>query len=248
MLASAAAELPVKRWATIAPNYKYGQDAVAAFLEVLRAKRPDIEVVVQQWPPLFKIDAGAEVQALAAAGPEAIYNVTFGADLSKLVREGTVRGLFEDRAVVSLLTGEPEYLDALKDEAPEGWIVTGYPWYDIDTPAHKRFLEAYQARWSDYPRAGSVVGYATFQTIAAALENAGSTETEDLIAAMKGLEVDTPFGRITFREIDHQSTMGAFVGKTSLRDGRGVMVDWVYADGADHLPDDAAVEAMRPSE
>ena len=248
MLASAAAELPVKRWATIAPNYKYGQDAVAAFLEVLRAKRPDIEVVVQQWPPLFKIDAGAEVQALAAATPEAIYNVTFGADLSKFVREGTVRGLFEDRAVVSLLTGEPEYLDALKDEAPEGWIVTGYPWYDIETEAHKRFREAYQARWSDYPRAGSVVGYATFQTIAAALENAGSTETEALITAMKGLKVDTPFGEITFREIDHQSTMGAFVGKTSLRDGRGVMVDWVYADGADHLPDDAAVEAMRPSE
>ena len=54
-------------------------------------------------------------------------NVTFGADLVKLVREGETRGLFKDRAVVSVLAGEPEYLDPLKDETPEGWIVTGYP-------------------------------------------------------------------------------------------------------------------------
>ena len=36
----------------------------------------------------------------------------------KLVREGDTRGLFQDRQVVSFLTGEPEYLDPLKEEAP----------------------------------------------------------------------------------------------------------------------------------
>ena len=58
----------------------------------------------------------------------------FGPDLAKLVREGTTRGSFKDRTVVSLLSGEPEYLDPLKDEAPVGWIVTGYPWDEINTP------------------------------------------------------------------------------------------------------------------
>ena len=58
----------------------------------------------------------------------------FGADLVKLVREGNTRGLFKDRKVVGFLTGEPEYLDPLKEETPEGWIVTGYPWYSIKTP------------------------------------------------------------------------------------------------------------------
>ena len=83
-------------------------------------KRPDIQWVDEQWPPQGKIDAGPVVQAVAAANPEAILNVTFGADLVKLVREGNTRGLFKDRAVVSFLTGEPEYLDPLKDETPEG--------------------------------------------------------------------------------------------------------------------------------
>ena len=140
----AAAKLPAKRWATIAPNYEYGQSAVAVFKKLMSEKRPDIQWVDEQWPPQGKIDAGPVVQAVAAANPEAILNVTFGADLVKLVREGNTRGLFKDHAVVSFLTGEPEYLDPLKEETPEGWIVTGYPWYSIKTPDHDAFLKAYK--------------------------------------------------------------------------------------------------------
>jgi branched-chain amino acid transport system substrate-binding protein len=149
--------------------------------------------------------------------------------------------------VVGLLTGEPEYLDPLKDEAPEGWVVTGYPWYSIDTPEHNAFLEAYQTRWDDYPRIGSIVGYNTMLAIAAAIEKAGSTETEALVDAFKGLEFDTPVGQVTFRDIDHQSTMGAYVGKTALQDGKGVMVDWSYLDGANYLPPDEEVRKLRPA-
>ena len=65
-----------------------------------------------------------------------------------------MRGLFKDRPVFNLLGGEPEYLDPLKDEAPVGWWVTGYPWYAIDTPAHKRFRDAYQAKFERLPAAG----------------------------------------------------------------------------------------------
>ena len=246
MLVEEAAKLPARRWATVAPNYEYGQSAVAIFKELLKAERPDVEFVAEQWPALGKIDAGSTVQALAASQPDAIFNVTFGADLSSFVREGSLRGLFEDRAVVSLLTGEPEYLDPLKAEAPEGWIVTDYPWDQIDTPEHNAFLDAYQKRFDDYPRLGSVVGYTTFKTIAAAIEKAGSTDTEAVVDAMEGLTVSSPFGEIEFRAIDHQATMGAYVGKIALKDGRGVMTDWRYADGADYLPPDAVVAERRP--
>ena len=81
MLVEEAAKLPAKRWATIAPNYEYGQSAVAVFKKLMSEKRPDIQWVDEQWPPLGKIDAGPVVQALAEANPEAILNVTFGADL-----------------------------------------------------------------------------------------------------------------------------------------------------------------------
>lgn len=245
MLAEEAAKLPAKTWATIAPNYKYGQDAVAAFQRLLKERRPDVKFVAAQWPGLFKIDAGAEAEALAAAKPDAIYNVTFGGDLSKFVREGGLRGLFVNRPVVSLLTGEPEYLEPMKDEAPEGWIVTGYPWYAIDTPEHRAFVSAYRAKFGENPKVGTLVGYNTFKSIAAIITKAGSTDTEAMVDAAEGIEVATPIGPIFFRKSDHQSTMGAFVGRTTVKDGQGVMVDWRYADGADHLPGPEDVKHLR---
>jgi len=248
MLVEEAAKLPAKRWATIAPNYEYGQSAVAVFKKLLSEKRPDIQWVDEQWPPQGKIDAGPVVQAVAAANPEAILNVTFGPDLVKLVREGNTRGLFKGRQVVSFLTGEPEYLDPLKDETPEGWIVTGYPWYSIKTPEHDAFLKAYQAKYNDYPRLGSIVGYETIKAAAAILAKAGSTDVDKMIAAAEGISVPSPFGEITFRKIDHQSTLGAFVGKTAQKDGKGIMVDAAYRKGSDYLPGDAEVEKLRPKD
>ena len=248
MLAEAAAKLPAKRWATIAPNYEYGQSAVAVFKQLMSAKRPDIQWVDEQWPPFGKIDAGPVVQALAAANPDAILNVTFGADLVKFVREGNTRGLFKDRTVVSFLTGEPEYLDPLKDETPEGWIVTGYPWYDIKTPEHAAFLKAYQTKYNDYPRLGSIVGYVTIKSLAAGIAKAKSTDTEKLVDAFKDLKVDSPFGPIEYRASDHQATMGAFVGKLALENGKGTMVDFKYVDGASVLPSDAEVKKLRPAD
>lgn len=248
MLAEEAAKHPAKRWATIAPNYAYGKDAVKAFKKVLLSKRPDIRFVAEQWPALSQINAGAEIQALSDAQPEAVYNVTFAGDLAKFVREGKLRGFFNNIYVASLLTGEPEYLDPLKNEAPEGWLVTGYPWYDIDRdqPHHLRFVKNYKEKFNDYPRMGSLVGYNVMMAVAAMLQKANSIQTEEMVQAMEGLEFDSPMGPITFRKIDHQSTMGAYVGRIALADGKGIMIDWKYADGKDYLPGDDEVRQMRP--
>jgi len=247
MLVPEAVQLRKKRWALVYPNYEYGQSAVATFKALMKAAQPDVEFVAEQATPLGKVDAGSVVQALADAKPDAIFNVLFAADLAKFVREGNTRGLFQGRGVVSLLSGEPEYLDTLKGETPDGWIVTGYPWQAIQTPEHKAFLDAYQKRFGDYPRAGSVVGYNAILSLAAGLQRAGSADTERLIAAFRGLQLDTPFGPITYRAQDHQSTMGAFVGKTKQENGRGVMVDFRYLDGAKFQPSDAQVRQLRPA-
>jgi branched-chain amino acid transport system substrate-binding protein len=247
MLVPEAAKMKKKRWAVVYPNYEYGQSAVATFKEQLKKAQPDVEFVGEQAPPLGRIDPGAVVQALADAKPDAIFNVLFGADLARFVREGNTRGLFKGREVVSLLTGEPEYIDPLKDETPEGWLVTGYPWYGIDTPEHKSFFIAYHRKYNDYPRLGSVVGYAAIKALAAGLKKANSTDTEKLITAFRGLTFDSPFGKVTFRPQDHQSTMGAYVGKTTVRGGKGEMKDYKYYDGAAYFPSDAEVAKMRPA-
>lgn len=247
MLVEEAAKLPATKWVSVAPNYEYGQSAVKWFKQLLAAKRPDVRFVAEQWPALGKIDAGATAAALARAEPEAILNITFGPDLTNFVRQGNTRGLFDKRAVVSMLTGEPEYLEPLGDETPEGWIVTGYPWAQVDTPANKDFVSAYQTKFKTHPMMGSVVGFAMIRAIAAGIGKSGGTDTERMADGFAGAAFDTPFGRATFRAIDHQSTLGTFIGKTALKDGHGVMVDWRYDDGAKFLPSDDEVRKMRPA-
>ena len=248
MLVPEAVAMKKKRWAIVYPNYEYGQSAAASFKELLKAAQPDVEFVAEQAPPLGKLDSGSVVQAMADAKPDAIFNVLFGADLSKFVREGNTRGLFKGREVVSLLTGEPEYLDPLKEETPNGWVVTGYPWYGIQTPEHKAFYNAYNSKYKDYPRLGSVVGYSAIKSLAEGMKKAKSADTEKLIAAFKGLSVMTPFGTAVYRVQDNQSTMGAYVGRTKNDNGKGVMVNFRYLDGAKFQPSDAEVKKLRPAD
>jgi branched-chain amino acid transport system substrate-binding protein len=256
ILAREAAKLPITRWATIAPNSEYGQSAVARFKQQLMALKPEVTFATEQWPSLFNLDAGAAVQALEDAQPEGIFNALFGTDLTSFVQEGSPRGLFKDRQVVGMLTGEPENLTPLMEDAPEygpenwpeNWIVTGYPWEDISTHPHKSFVKAYRAMWDEDPAMGSLLGYSTITALAVAFVQSGGTGPEQLVNTLSGMAFGSPMGEITFRPSDHQSTMGAWVGRTALHEGKTVMVDWTYVDGSDVLPPAEIVSAWRPPE
>ena len=67
---------------------------------MLKKAQPDVEFVTEQAPPLGRVEAGTVVQAIDDAKPDGIFNVLFGPDLAKLVREGTTRGTFKNRTVV----------------------------------------------------------------------------------------------------------------------------------------------------
>ena len=245
MLVEAVRAKGVKRWAIVAPNYEYGQSAAANFKRLMATAVPGFEVVVEQFPALGRIDAGATVGALGRARPDGIFNVLFGADLTTFVREGNTRGLFERRLVASLLTGEPEYMIPLGEETPEGWITTGYPWDKMEEPKHKAFVQAYRAAFNDTPRLGSFLGYVVAYLMRDMLEKAKSTETEAMVAALEDLRFDTIIGPAVMRGIDNQSTLGAWVGETALNGRQGTMRNFRYEDGAKHMHPEEEVRAAR---
>src|SRR5215468_5038880 len=245
MLVEAVKGKGVKKWAIVAPNYEYGQSAAANFKKLIKAATPDAEIAGEQFPALGKIDAGATVAALENLKPDGIFNVLFGADLTTFVREGNTRGLFEKRTVASLLTGEPEYMIPLGEETPQGWIVTGYPWDQITDPAHKAFVDAYRAKFNDTPRLGSFLGYSVGYMMRDLIAKAGSADTEKLIATLQDLQFASVAGPITIRALDHQSTMGAWVGETSKAGKVGGMKNWQYEDGTKYLFPEAEVRAAR---
>jgi branched-chain amino acid transport system substrate-binding protein len=247
MVMPAALAAHKKRWALVYPNFEYGQVAVAAFKQMITAQQPDVEFVTDQATPLGKVDAGAVAQAIDDAKPDAIFSAMFGADLARFVREGNTRGVFKDRFVANLLAGEPEYLEPLRSDAPVGWIVTGYPPSATSPAENTAFVAAYRKRYNEEPKMGSIVGYLTIKSLAAGIAKASSTDTEKLVEAFRGLNMDGPLGPFSFRAIDHQSTLGAYVGKVGIQNGMGTMVDYKYVDGASVLPPDAEVRKLRPA-
>ena len=95
---------------------------------------------------------------------------------------------------------------------------------------------------------GSVVGYALITSIVAGIAKSGSTDTEKMCRRLRRRRRSTRrSARRRWRAIDHQSTLGTYVGKTALKGGKGTMVDWRYVDGASVLPSDADVRKMRPA-
>jgi branched-chain amino acid transport system substrate-binding protein len=247
MLAERAGKLKHVKWATIGPNYEYGKRAWETFRDRLKELKPDVQFVGEHWPTLGKIEPGPMVTAILNQNPDALYVSLFGSDWLAFVREAQKRGLFQKIFVVGILLGEPEYIDPLGMEAPEGTLVTGYPWYDIEMAAHKDFVARFQKRTGKPPMLGSLVGYVTYLSIFEAIRKAGGTDTDKLVAAFKGLKVETPIGPITFRASDGQSTMGAWVGITKLdpKRGVGIMVGHEYIPGEKVLPSDDEVKKLR---
>ncbi len=247
MLAEKAAKTKYQKWATIGPNYEYGKRAWETFRDRLKELKPDVQFVGEHWPALGKLEAGPFVTAILSQNPDALYVSLFGSDWLAFVREAGKRGLFQKTFVVGILLGEPEYIDPLKTEAPEGMLVTGYPWYDIDAPAHKEFVTRFQQKYDRHPVLGSLVGYITYLSVFEAIRKAGSTDTDKLVAAFKGLKVETPIGPISYRAFDGQSTMGAWVGTTRVdaKRGVGVMVNHEYVPGERVLPSEEDVRKMR---
>ena len=249
MLADKAGKMKYVKWATIGPNYEYGKRAWETFRDRLKELKPDVQMVGEHWPTLGKIEPGPLVTAILNQNPDALYVSLFGSDWLAFVREAQKRGLFQKTFVVGILLGEPEYIDPLKLEAPEGMLVTGYPWYDVKTAGAQGVGGAlHQARRQD---PGARLDHRLHHL---PLDRRGHQEggrhrdTDKLVAAFKGLKVETPMGPITFRASDGQSTMGAWVGTTKLdpKRGVGIMVNHEYVPGEKVLPTEEEAKKLRP--
>ncbi|SAI58227.1 branched-chain amino acid-binding protein [Bordetella ansorpii] len=236
------------RWAIVYPDDETGRGMTATFRSMMQAFQSNAEIVADLPVPAGKFDLRAALGKLEPFQPDALFVALQGPDLTRFVREGTALATFRDRAVVAPFAGLPEYLSPLGADAPAGWIVAGYPDQAIDTPEHQRFAQAYQARYGAAPQAGSLLGYTTLMSLATGIAKAGSAAPDALAEVFAGLEVDTPLGRIRFRPLDHQSTLGTYIGTLAVENGVPTMQATGYQDGARLQLPDVAVRRLRQAE
>ena len=214
------AKWEIKRVATIAPDYAYGRDAVAAFVDQLKKLRPDIEIVDQQWPRLGEPDFTAFITAQMSKQPDAVFCDLFGGDFITFVKQATPLGYFKairNRLADGGEVGTVDVAQTLGSDYPYGIWSDAYDpviWGEGEPAPHKAFVQNLRAfTKSQYGSGWSIMGYSSVLALVDAIEKAGSTNEEKVAAALVGLTFDTPVGKRTFDPVTHDADTGEFWGE-----------------------------------
>jgi branched-chain amino acid transport system substrate-binding protein len=207
----------VKRVATIAPDYAYGRDAVAAFVDHLKKLRPDIEIVDQQWPKLGEADFTAFITAQMGKKPDAVECNVFGGDFVTLAKQAGPLGYFKainNRMVDGAEVGTVDEAEALGADYPFGIVSDAYDpviWGEGEPAEHKVFIEDLKkAMNNQYGSGWAVMGYMAVVAISDGVKKAGSTEGDTVSKALLGLSFGTPVGKRTIDEKTHETLAGEF--------------------------------------
>lgn len=224
----------ITKWMTCSPDYAYGRDNTAEFLDYLKIFAPDVEVVDQAWPKLFEPDYTAFVTRILQVKPQAMYSALWGGDLVAFIEQGNLYGLFAgDMLYFSGGLADPPVLGAIK-QIPEN--LNSVYRYDATFPANpnnKAFDEKYFAKMQQHPTNWSWQNYAALNFVFEALRRTnGNTDGKALAAEMKGLQIDSPFsasGKMTMRAEDHTIIDYPVAWGKSVASPPGFK-DWVSAD------------------
>jgi branched-chain amino acid transport system substrate-binding protein len=196
--------------ATLAQDYAFGRDGVAAFKEALA--KTGATLAAEEYAPATTTDFTAPAQRLFDAlkdkpGRKIIWVIWAGAGNPLKIADMGAKQLG-----IEIATGG-NILPALAGyKALPGMEGATYYFYDIPKNPVNEWLVAENMKRNagappDFFTAG---GFAAAMSVVAAVQKAKSTDTEKLIAAMEGMEFDTPKGKMIFRKEDHQALQSMY--------------------------------------
>jgi branched-chain amino acid transport system substrate-binding protein len=219
--AEIVAKWPVTKVATISPDYAYGQDVTKSFVEHLKKIKPSVQIVDQQWPKLGEPDYTPFINAQMAKKPEAVFSSLWGGHFVNFSKQAKPLGYFDALKYNFIGVGEagsPESTKAMGKDYPVGiWGNSYDAFYWGETPAHRDYTARLSKYLKDeYPSSWAVQGYIGMQFLAEAIKKAGGTDSDKVSKALLGLTIDTPVGKQTIREKDHQANRGQLYGKTVM--------------------------------
>jgi branched-chain amino acid transport system substrate-binding protein len=211
-LAEFANAKKLNKWATCSPDYAYGRDTTAQYLQFFKKFKPDVEVITDAWPKLGQPDFTEVITKLIQAKPQALFTLLYAGDLSAFVNQGNIYALFGQMTVATPNVDYP-VLAAIKNLPPGIQSATRYLETFPDTPANKEWGQAYFKKWNERPTNWSWQCAVAMQFYQEAIKKANSLDGKAIAAALTGMKINTPFGAdgtITMRE-DH-TTIGYAIG------------------------------------
>jgi len=195
--------------ATLAQDYAFGRDGVAAFKAALG--KTGATLAAEEYAPMNTTDFTAPAQRLFDAlkdkpGKKIIWVIWAGASpMTKL------QDMNPGRYGIELSTGG-NILPAMAGyKTLPGMEGATYYYHDIpQNDVNKWLVAEHQKRFNAPPDFFTAGGFAAAMAAVTAVQKAKSTDTEKLIAAMEGMEFDTPKGKMVFRKEDHQALQSMY--------------------------------------
>ena len=197
----------------IGPDYSYGHQAVKDSKRYLAELIPGVKYLGESWPPMGEKDFGPFISRIIRAKPDVVVSWLFAGDQGAFVKQANSFGLFKTTQYAGDFA--PESLRPLGLEVPEGLLgVSMYEFLAPDIPENKRFAGQFLSKYNDYPSRESLHYYNAVHLLALAIKKAGTSETEEVIAALEKVHFNSPMGDLYFRQIDHQISLPLIAGKT----------------------------------
>ncbi len=201
--------------ATIAQDYAFGKDGVAAFKAAL--EKTGGKVVHEEYTPVQATDFTAPIQKIITALKDkpgdkyvSIIWAGKGGPFQQLVANKL------DKYGIQLNIGGNllDVMKAFKATGLDGVVGGAYYYYELPKNAVNDWLvKEHQKRFNAPPDFFTTGGFSAAMAALAAIQKAGGTDTEKLIAAMEGMDFETPKGKMTFRKDDHQALQTMYVVK-----------------------------------
>ena len=205
--------------ATIAQDYAFGRDGVAAYKAAV--EKLGGQIVHEEYTPVQATEFTAAIQKVIAAlkdRPGAKYVAVVWAG-----KGGPYKQLVDtrvDKHGITITSGGNVFdlLKAFKSYGLEGMVGGAYYYYEIpQNPVNAWLVKEHQARFNEPPDFFTAGGFSAAMAVVTALKKASSTDAEKLIATMEGMDFDTPKGKMTFRKEDHQALQAMYAFKMVAR-------------------------------
>lgn len=217
---------PDVKIATLAQDYAFGRDGIAAFKEALEGT--EAEIVHEEYVPTDTTDFTAAAERIFNAmedveGDKKLFIVWAGGGNPM----GKIQAMDPSRYGIEIATGGNILAAMSAYKQFPGMEGATYYYYEIpDNPVNDWLVETHQERFGGPPDFFTAGGMAAGIAVVEAIRRAGSTDTEDLIATMEGMEWETPKGTMRFRAEDHQALQSMYHFRIKVEDD----VEWAIPE------------------
>jgi len=202
------------KWMTCSPDYAYGRNTTAEFVEYLKHFSPDVEIVSDSWPKLFQADYTEVVTKILQTKPQALYPCLWGGDLTSFIDQGNIYALFGQIETFAVNMADYTALTAVKNLPPGIHSGNRYIKTFPKTPQNAAWADQYRAKYNEYPTNWSWQNATGVHMLAEAAKRANSADGKKLADALRGLTIPSPFGAdgtVTLRAED-QTLVGYAIG------------------------------------